>query len=185
MASGNWLPLRAGRSYVARVREARDSGNSPLGGESMVLSLGSQLASKMPKLAPGAILQISTATWPDLKGVQTALGGGPALVQGGKVLPIQTVKGRHPRTAVGWNKTHIYLVEVDGRQRGLSVGMTLPELAEYMMKLGCEEALNLDGGGSASMWVYGQVVNSPSEGQERGMANALVVIQKEKEKPQN
>ena len=58
--------------------------------------------------------------------------------------------------------------------------MTLPELADYMVKIGCEAALNLDGGGSATMWVYGQVMNSPSEGRERGMANALVVIQKEK-----
>ena len=180
MASGDWLPLRAGQSYVARVRETRETGNATLNKDTMVLSLGPQLAARLPKLGPGAVLQISTATWPDLKGAQTALGGGPALAQGGKVLPIQTAKGRHPRTAIGWNRSHIFLVEVDGRQRGLSVGMTLPELADYMVKLGCDEALNLDGGGSATMWVYGQVMNSPSEGRERGMANALVVIQKEK-----
>ncbi|MEW6161163.1 MAG: phosphodiester glycosidase family protein, partial [Verrucomicrobiota bacterium] len=44
--------------------------------------------------------------------------------------------------------------------------------------LGCDEAMNLDGGGSAVCWVYGQVMNSPSEGRERGMANGLVVVQR-------
>jgi len=60
----------------------------------------------------------------------------------------------------------------------LSVGMTFAELADYMVRLGCEEALNFDGGGSATLWVMGTVVNSPSEGQERPSANALVLVQK-------
>jgi exopolysaccharide biosynthesis protein len=71
------------------------------------------------------------------------------------------------------------MVEVDGRQPRLSVGMTYGELAAYMVKLGCQEAMNLDGGGSATFWVYGQVMNSPSEGRDRGMANGLVLIQKD------
>lgn len=180
LASVDWLPLQAGQTYLARVRQAREGGNTTMDRDAMVLSIGPKLAARLPKIQPGAVVQISTATWPDLKGAPTAIGGGPALVQGGKALEVQTVKGRHPRTALGWNKTHYFLVEVDGRQGGLSVGMTLPELAEYMARLGCDEALNLDGGGSATLWIYGQVMNSPSEGKERGMANALVVIQKEK-----
>ena len=72
------------------------------------------------------------------------------------------------------------MVEVDGRQRGLSVGMNFQELASYMMKLGCDTALNLDGGGSATFWVMGQVMNSPSEGRPRGSANGLVLIQKDR-----
>ena len=68
---------------------------------------------------------------------------------------------------------------VDGRQRS-SVGMTYTELAKYMReKLGCDEALNLDGGGSATLWVFGHVMNSPSEGRERPAANALVVTRKD------
>jgi exopolysaccharide biosynthesis protein len=47
-----------------------------------------------------------------------------------------------------------------------------------MLELGCEEAINLDGGGSAAMWVLGQVVNSPSEGRPRPGANALVVLRR-------
>ena len=56
--------------------------------------------------------------------------------------------------------------------------MTLQELGKYMLSLGCTEALNLDGGGSAECWVTGHVVNSPSEGRERGMGNALVLVRK-------
>jgi exopolysaccharide biosynthesis protein len=87
-------------------------------------------------------------------------------------------KLRHPRTALGWNKAHIFLVEVDGRQSNISVGMTFPELASYMAKLGCEQAMNLDGGGSATLWALGSVRNSPSEGEERPAPNALVLVKK-------
>ena len=57
--------------------------------------------------------------------------------------------------------------------------MSFPELVNYLIKLGCTEAINLDGGGSATMWVYGNVMNSPSEGRERPAANALIVVRKE------
>ena len=121
---------------------------------------------------------ISTTTAPKLEGVATAIGGGPPLVRDGKVVGHDQTKVRHPRTAIGWNKSEFFLVEVDGRQRYLSVGMTIEELADYMAKLGCEEAMCLDGGGSATCWVNGQVMNSPSEGHERGMANALILVHK-------
>jgi exopolysaccharide biosynthesis protein len=143
----------------------------------MVLSVGRQTPD-IPPVTQGTIVQLSTATWPELKGVTTAIGGGPAILRNGKVIDRSDANVRHPRTAVGWNKDYFYLVEVDGRQRGLSVGMTLRELAEYLVKIGCTDAMNLDGGGSATCWVYGQVMNSPSEGEERGMGNSLVIIQK-------
>ena len=67
---------------------------------------------------------------------------------------------------------------VDGRQANVSAGMTFPELAAYMEKLGCQVAMNLDGGGSSTFWVRGQVMNSPCYGHERPMANALVLTRK-------
>ena len=85
---------------------------------------------------------------------------------------------RHPRTAIGWNAGNYFLVEVDGRQENLSVGMTLDELADYMARLGCEEAMNLDGGGSATLWFDGKVRNSPCDGKERPVANSLVFTRK-------
>ena len=80
----------------------------------------------------------------------------------------------------------LFLVVVDGRQPGYSVGMSLAELAEFMrMRLAdfalarenAYQALNLDGGGSATMVVGEQVVNSPSDPTgERPVANALLVV---------
>ncbi len=86
---------------------------------------------------------------------------------------------RHPRTAVGFNQdsTKVYFFTVDGRQAGYSTGMSLFELANYMLEWGVTQGINLDGGGSTTMVVRGNVVNSPSDGGgERSVANALMVI---------
>ncbi|MCX5691871.1 MAG: phosphodiester glycosidase family protein [Planctomycetota bacterium] len=87
---------------------------------------------------------------------------------------------RNPRTAVGINQsgTQLYIVVIDGRQTGWSVGMTLPELANFMIERGAYRAINLDGGGSSS-FVYqaspGSTVisNRPSDGAHRAVANHL------------
>ena len=173
-----WLPLRAGQIYVARVREVQRSGDAPLGANSLVLSIGPKLASHLPKVEQRAVLRIATETLPDLTGVNAAIGGGPTLVRDGRAKEWHGFQMRHPRVALGWNKDFIFMVEVDGRQSNLSVGMSFSELATYMIKLGCEQALNLDGGGSATLWVCGNVMNSPSEGHERPGANALVLVQR-------
>ena len=176
---GKWLPLQPGESYTARVREIREAGDTPLGADTLVLSLGPDLARQAPKLSPGALLKISTATAPSLRGATMAIGGGPSLIHGGKIQTHSTLL-RHPRSAIGWNRDFLYLVEVDGRQPTLSVGMDYAELSAYMAKLGCDEAMNLDGGGSSTLWVLGHVINSPCEGRERGVANGLVIVQKPK-----
>jgi subtilisin family serine protease len=64
----------------------------------------------------------------------------PILAQGGKAQRVTSNKAgeRHPRTAFGWNERHFFFVQVDGRQPELSIGMTLRELADYMVRLGCE-----------------------------------------------
>ena len=187
---GPWLPFQAGQNYRARIREVQATGNTRLASNVMVLSIGAQLLPGLPELAPGAVLEISTATTPDLKGVKTAIAGGPALIKDGKALSLKVPPPgarpsysemskyeRHPRSAIGWSPTHLYLVTVDGRQPGLSVGMKLAELAEYLAGLGCTEAMNLDGGKSAQMWVSGQIVNSPCQGEDT-VANAFFVVRK-------
>ncbi|MSU35553.1 MAG: phosphodiester glycosidase family protein [Pedosphaera sp.] len=178
MPGSPWLPLRTGQTLIARVRQMRTDGNSPIDFDTLVLSLGQRLATRVPTLSVGAELRIITETVPDLSGVQTAIGGGPTLIRDRKSMEWPGIQTRHPRTAIGWSATHFYLVVVDGRQSKLSLGMTLPELAEYMRTLGCDEAMNLDGGGSASLWVYGNVMSSPSEGRERPAANSLVLLQR-------
>lgn len=173
---GPWLPLRIGQAYTARVRSLNPSGNSPLTRESLVLSLSPELLNRVPPVQAGMRLRLSTATNPALSGITTAIGGGPTLVENSKAKAWSGIRLRHPRTAIGWNHEHLFLVVVDGRQLRVSAGMTFPELADYLVKLGCETALALDGGGSATCWAYGQVMNNPSQGRERPAANSLVVI---------
>ena len=188
--SGSWLPLKAGAEYTARVREARAEGDSAISNGLMVLSLSPALLTNTPTAAQadtGAVLKISTTTVPDLSGVKTAISGGYVVVRNGQKQTLQVPKSdaykyrsvgeRHPRSAIGVNRDHIFLVEVDGRQPELSVGMTLAELGDYMQKLGCELALSLDGGSSATLWFKGKVVNSPCDGKDRPIANGLVLLQ--------
>jgi len=176
-----WLPLQAGRTYEARVRQVQTAGDTALDRQTVVLSIGPGLVPSVPTLKPGATVRLIMETIPDLSGVEVAIGGGPTLIKDSKIMSWKgwfNTNIQHPRTAVGWNKQHIFLVEVDGRQIDLSLGMTFQELAEYMLKLGCKDAMNLDGGGSATLWALGMVRSSPSEGQERPSPNALVVVRR-------
>jgi hypothetical protein len=185
-----WLPLRAGESYRARVREVTTTGNTRIPTNAMILSLGPQLLGDLGEIKAGLTLQLSTATTPDLKGVKTAIAGGPALIRNGNPFsqmtpPPEATRNyteaskyqRHPRSAIGWSATHFYFVVVDGRQPGLSMGMKLAELAHYMAGLGCTEAMNLDGGKSSQLWVNGQILNSPCQGEDT-VANSLLVVRK-------
>lgn len=84
----------------------------------------------------------------------------------------------HPRTAAGISADGrtMFLVVADGR-RADAPGLTLPELAEFMAKeLGACEAMNLDGGGSSAMWIDDRIVNRPSDGSERKVANHIGVV---------
>jgi hypothetical protein len=84
---------------------------------------------------------------------------------------------RHPRTALGFNadKTKLYLMVVDGRATGRA-GMTCDEMIAQLQGLGVTDAVNLDGGGSSTMWLAGAgVVNYPSDGSQRVVANHLAV----------
>lgn len=97
-----------------------------------------------------------------------SVGGTPVLVRGGRAWVQDDgtgfVSGRHPRTVAGWDGAgRVLLVTIDGRQPAHSIGMTLPELADFLVGIGAVEALNLDGGGSTTMVVAGQVINLPSD----------------------
>lgn len=177
-AGSPWIPLRPGLHYTATVRSVVKDGNTALPKDALVLSLGPRIASELPEIRPGTQLSLLTETIPNLAGVQTAIGGGPTLLANGEIMKWNWINPRHPRSAIGWNDDSIFLVEVDGRQAGLSAGMSFPELAAYMLRLGCRNAMNLDGGGSSTLWMLGNVINSPSEGQERPAANALVLVEK-------
>ena len=182
----HWLPLRPNQTFPAKIQTLRKEGNTALAPARLILSIGPALASKIPALKPGDVLTISTQLTPSLDQVTTALGGHPILLRQGKRQPLPTdglYTLRHPRTAIGWNKEFIFWCVVDGRQTGLSRGMTLPELTDFLIRLGCTEALNLDGGGSSTFWLGGQILNAPSDGQERPVANTLILLRKPAPKP--
>lgn len=184
VAIGPWLPLRVGQEFQARVQAVPTSGNTPLESDRMVLAASPLQSPPARKVQVGDVLRFSTECKPALANVPTALGGWPILVSENRSREWRLKPGRvdlrHPRTAVGFNDRYLYLVVVDGRQSWLSVGMTFAELGTFMRRLGCTEALNLDGGGSSTFWLGGSVMNSPSGFFLRPVANALVLLREER-----
>jgi len=93
------------------------------------------------------------------------------------------VETRHPRTAVAKLKDGKFLmITVDGRTEA-SGGIALQDLAEYLLSLGATDAMNLDGGGSTTMFVDGKVVNHPSDKEgERKVSDAILVTPRAKKR---
>jgi len=150
-------------------------------------------------------LQWSFVGWP---GVTDVLGGAGQLVDDGvNVAPAPPKYGHNlysvnPRTSLGMTEgcadadlatpCSFVVLTVDGRQRKWSVGMTFPRLAAEHITLGSWDAINLDGGGSTTMWlrkrdkrfcwsypdVGGCLVNQPSDGAERSVSTVLTVIRR-------
>ena len=101
---------------------------------------------------------------------ENLVGSGPLLMLNGTVLNVDNTSDHntisHPRTAIGVTRDgRVLFATVDGRFPGLAVGMPSVLLARYMKLLGAYSALNLDGGGSTTMWIKGKgVVNHTSLG---------------------
>ena len=122
---------------------------------------------KIEVIQPSIPTHTTPEEWKELEHI---VGGTPVLVRNGNVMgdysSEQTLESflvnKNPRTAVGIKDTGEWVfVVVDGRYYGFLGGMTIKELAELMLELGCIEALNLDGGGSSTMVVEGMVINEP------------------------
>jgi exopolysaccharide biosynthesis protein len=121
------------------------------------------------------------------KGAEDILGAGPKLVTAGKVnitaarekMLATFATDRHPRTAVATLRDgRVLLMVVDGRQPSLSIGMSLDEVARFLIELGAVEAINMDGGGSTTMVVQGAIVNRPSDPTgERPVSDAILVTE--------
>ena len=188
------LTTRFGPSYKLDIGEmalvvkngkviARPGGGfAPIYANGFTLVAGGAARPYLEKIQRGekANLKISAPGW---EGVTTALGGGPRLVDNGQVrVSSENFRddvrlGRGPRTAIGIDKNGGYIIlVVDGRQGYYSTGLTLTELAYTMQKFGAVDAINLDGGGSTAMVVRNRVINRPSDGSERSVSNALLVM---------
>ena len=121
---------------------------------------------------------------------QTAIGGGPVLLQDGRIVNTweaemlygdgaddKMPKARHPRTAIGYTADHLlilFVCEGRGMTEGVA-GMTFEEEAKVLQALGCKEALNLDGGGSSCLLVQGQETIKVSDGSERPVASVVIL----------
>ncbi|MDX2437006.1 MAG: phosphodiester glycosidase family protein [Acidobacteriota bacterium] len=178
-----------------RIAEIRnDAGSSVIPATGMVLSIGSERVEEvLPQLHPGERLTVETDVLPLLpdpegqwKQTEYIVSGGPLLLWKGQGLEEPEKESisrvfflaRHPRTAAGVRADGTLLfVTVDGRQPETSVGMSIPELTDLMLELGCVSAINLDGGGSTTMVIEGQVVNRPSSsGGDRRNADAILLF---------
>ena len=121
--------------------------------------------------------------------VRDAIGAGPALVINGKVHITSeeevffgtSIPKTHPRSAIGYTEDGtLILMVVDGRQEN-SRGVTLEELAGLVHSLNVLEAINLDGGGSATLVVNGTLINRPTGGTtEREVMSAIATLTKSK-----
>jgi hypothetical protein len=184
-ATGNRVVHPDGGVEIAMVvtGNPRCGGDAPVVQTTGVVLDGSHFnasGSFLQSLRAGQAAQLTESL--GFPGSVDVLGGTPVLILGG-VQQIQdfycesSFCDRQPRTALGVTADgHMLLVVVDGRQPGYSVGMTLQELADLMQSLGAVNAINLDGGGSSTMWVNGMLANRPSDGSQRGVGNALVVV---------
>ncbi len=184
-------PVRINTPLKLVVREIkRGPINAPNSSDGVILSAGGEAAAFLESsVAVGDAItlrfDIISPNGFDWTNVSQAVGGGPWLLRNGKTW-IDTIaegfsvsgfeKARHPRTAVGVTADNkLLLVTVDGRQ-SISAGISLPDLADLMKRLGAVTAINLDGGGSTALSIRGVVINSPSGGIEREVANALLVF---------
>ena len=132
---------------------------------------------------------VTTAEELVVSGVWNTLSFGPALLESGEVVDgieaveIDTnfgnhsIQGEQPRTGIGIiDEGHFVFVVVDGRSPGYSDGVTMTEFAEIFQDLGATVAYNLDGGGSATMYFNGELVNNPlGKGTERGTSDILYI----------
>jgi exopolysaccharide biosynthesis protein len=135
------------------------------------------------------LVQCPPGGWKTMKEVPTILSAGPVLISGGKLMaPVAHGFNdkRYGRSGAGMTADHhLILITVDGHTSG-SAGMTIPEFARLFLAFNCSRAMNLDGGGSATMWIRGKpekgVVSYPSDNKkfdhqgERAVANAIVIV---------
>ena len=165
-----------------RVTEVATAGNMVITPGSVVVSGHGASAAALAQLKVGDRVTISQTLGSSVAdAADTVVSGGPLLVEHGRVhvrateekMAADIAKGRAPRTAVGIKKDGtLLMVVVDGRNNN-SAGLTLAELATYMLRLGAREAVNFDGGGSSVMAINGLVVNKPSDGKERPVSIGL------------
>jgi len=114
-------------------------------------------------------------------GVWQVLSFGPSLINNGELTVTKNSKVRNemvsnPRTAMGQISPLHYLFVVSDGRTDESAGLSLLELAQIMYDRGCTVAYNLDGGGSATMWFNGAIINKPTDSKGERQVSDIVCI---------
>jgi len=120
--------------------------------------------------------------------MQTAIGGGPVLLQKGGIaitnneeyrFPGKAINDRHPRTSMGYTRDgRLIVMVIQGRFPGIAEGADLVQEATILRDLGYYEALNLDGGGSSCLLVNGKETIRPSDKEGERPVPAVFIIKK-------
>jgi Phosphodiester glycosidase len=85
-------------------------------------------------------------------------------------------EGRHPRCALGLNERELLAVCCDGRRSGVDGGLSIAELARLLISLGADDAINLDGGGSATLVHRRHLLNRPYSHQDQPAPESRPVV---------
>lgn len=161
-------------------------GNAGIPPGGVVISAHGVMEKALVSLKIGDTLKINQTLGDSWDKTNYVVSAGPRLVKNGSIFltskeeafPSDITVGRAPRTALGITKEgHILLFVVDGRQQS-SIGMSLQELAQFMQEIGSVEAMNFDGGGSSEMVINNKILNNPSDGHERSLGAALLIVPK-------
>lgn len=184
LPAGNyrWAASKRGvvRDYTVDTVRCQSDPISINGGVVLAADRYSYRADQIKAMSAGKTVSL---TW-DVEswtGVTDVIGGAPQLLANSKIVTNNNCGtyfcDRNPRAAIAYtNDGRILLVVVDGRSSG-SVGETPVAFAQTLKNLGAISALNLDGGGGATMWIKGKgVVNVPSDGSERPVTQAVLVL---------
>ena len=178
---GNTMTFRIAGPVTDGSRASTSTGG-------LLVAQGAMRDSLRDMVKRGGPIRVSMTLSPDHGNLRTVVGGWPRIVRKGRsVAEYSDVEegtkpgfsvGRHPRTAAGISRdgNTLYLMTVDGRRES-DGGMSLVELAHFMIGVGAYDAMNFDGGGSTTMVVEGKVVNHPSDAAgERAVGSALLVV---------
>jgi hypothetical protein len=160
---------------VSQVRQ--DRGGAPLYFDQVVLSADGKPARAMQgRFKPGDKIGLDfeirlldgdcrKARSETLDGARAALGGGAIFLRQGQIQPLSDLGSvlRNPRTAVAMNDRYVFFIVVDGRDQLRSLGMSMVELGLFAkLQLGAVWGVAMDGGGSSTMVVNGEVKNNPN-----------------------
>lgn len=175
---------------VSAIKRISEETNATIPSDGFVISaVGAALGEQLKGVEVGQQVTVTVNIDNHWRNAQYMIATGPNLVNEGKVSISMNessnfASGRNPRTAIGISKDRqkVFMVTIDGRQSGYSNGVTLRELAQLMISLGADRAINLDGGGSTTMvarlpyFTTPVLVNRPSDGRERSVSNSLQVV---------